>query len=211
MYLLSVNIGRPRQLQTSKKMDVTGIFKEAVAGSVAVALLGLANDAVVDQKHHGGPDQAVYLYGQGDYNWWSVELGHELAPGTFGENFTVAGLECSDLRIGDRLRVGAVTVELTAPRIPCGTFAARMGDPGFVKRFRHAERPGVYCRVITPGAVQAGDLVMLEPYPGETLTVRAMYQQYYRNDLTEAEVRRQLAAPIANRARQELEEKLALL
>ena len=86
-----------------------------------------------------------------------------------------------------------------------------MGDPGFVKRFRHAERPGVYCRVIIPGAVQAGDPVTLEPYSGETLTVRAMYQLYYRNDLTEAEVRRQLAAPIAIRARQELEEKLALL
>ena len=75
----------------------------------------------------------------------------------------------------------------------------------------------IYSHVLKHGrlhrgpTVQAGDLVMLEPYPGETLTVRAMYQQYYRNDLTEAEVRRQLAAPIANRARQELEEKLALL
>jgi MOSC domain-containing protein YiiM len=211
MYLLSVNIGNSRQLQMPKKVDVTGIFKEAVAGSVTVGLLGLADDAVMDKKHHGGPDQAVYLYGQEDYSWWSAELGVELAPGTFGENLTVAGLECSDLHIGDRLRIGAVTVELTAPRIPCGTLAARMGDPGFVKRFRHAERPGVYCRVITPGAVQAGDPVTLEPYTGETLTVRTMYQQYYRNDLTEAEVRRQLAAPIAIRARQELEEKLALL
>ena len=211
MYLLSINIGHPRHLQMPKKVDVTGIFKEAVAGSITVGLLGLADDAVVDKKHHGGPDQAVYLYGQGDYNWWSAELGVELAPGTFGENLTVAGLECSDLHIGDRLRIGAVTVELTAPRIPCGTFAARMGDPGFVKRFRQAERPGVYCRVIIPGAVQAGDPVTLVPYSGETLTVRAMYQQYYRNDLTAAEIRRQLAAPIAIRARQELEEKLALL
>jgi MOSC domain-containing protein YiiM len=45
---------------------------------------------------------------------------------------------------------------LTAPRIPCGTLALRMGDPGFVKQFRAAERPGLYCRVVRAGDIQVG-------------------------------------------------------
>ncbi|MFN8418216.1 MAG: MOSC domain-containing protein [Anaerolineae bacterium] len=48
-----------------------------------------------------------------------------------------------------------------------------MGDPQFVKRFKEAERPGVYCRVISEGKVSAGDSVTLKPYPRpqQTITV----------------------------------------
>ena len=34
---------------------------------VRVTVLGLADDAICDVKHHGGVDQAVYVYGQADY------------------------------------------------------------------------------------------------------------------------------------------------
>ena len=67
----------------------------------------------------------------------------ELAPGTFGENLTISELESAPLAIGDRLHISGVILEVTAPRIPCWKLAQRMGDPGFVKRFRAAERPGL--------------------------------------------------------------------
>ena len=82
-------------------------------------------------------------------------------PGTFGENLTIAGVETAQALIGDRLAIGDVLLEVTSPRIPCVTLAARMGDPGFVKRFRAAERPGFYCRVLQEGFVRAGDAVTL--------------------------------------------------
>ena len=100
------------------------------------------------QKHHGGPDQAVYVYLSEDYDWWSKTLGRPIAPGTFGDNITISGLTSADLAIGDRLIAGDVVIEVTTPRIPCNTLAARMGDPGFVKAYRDAGRPGAYCRVI---------------------------------------------------------------
>ena len=71
-----------------------------------------------------------------------------------------------------------------APRIPCVTLAARMGDPTFVKRFRRAERPGVYCRVITPGAVNAGDPVTLLPFTGESDTIVENFRQFYIKSVT---------------------------
>ena len=151
MHVLSVNIGSVQTMHNAKASGKTGIYKQPVAGPVRITINGLPGDSIVSTKHHGGPDQAVYVYGGADYAWWSSELGRALAPGTFGENLTISDLASAGLAIGDRLHIGAVILEVTAPRIPCGTLAQRMGDPGFVKRFRAAERPGVYCRVVREG------------------------------------------------------------
>jgi MOSC domain-containing protein YiiM len=207
MQLLSVNIGQERSIQNGKRTEATGIYKLPVTTPVQVTALGLAGDAVVDVENHGGVDQAVYLYGAPDYTWWSAQLGFELAPGTFGENLTIAGLESASLAIGDTLHIGAVTLQVTAARIPCATLAARMGDPSFVKRFRAAERPGAYCRVLAPGSVQAGAAVTLERYPGETVSLVEMFRDFYDPHPSAATIRRYLAAPIAARARADVEEK----
>jgi len=211
MYLISVNVGEERSIQIGKQAEQTGIYKVPASGPVAITTLGVAGDAVMDVDNHGGPDQAVYVYGAADYAWWSAELGVELEPGTFGDNLTITNLESTALNIGDLLYVGAVTLQVTAPRIPCATFAARMGDPAFVKRFRAAERPGVYCRVLKTGHVQAGDPVTVERYTGATIAVLEMFLGFYDNALSAATLRRHLAAPIAVRARADIEKRLQKL
>ena len=211
MKLLSINVGQMTPLPGVKAVGQTGIFKTPVAGPVAITAYGLQGDAIADTRHHGGVDQAVYVYGTVDYDWWAAELGQPLAPGTFGDNLTIDGLESARLSVGDRLHLAEVVLEVTSPRIPCATLAARMGDPTFVKRFRHAERPGAYCRVIHPGPAAAGEAVRLEPHSGPTITVLEMFRDHYANEWDEAKLRRHLAAPIAIRARKDVEERLARL
>lgn len=210
MKLLSVNLGQERILQRKDRVEKTGIFKIPRAESVWLSSLGLQNDVIISQKHHGGPDQAVYVYGAADYEWWSQELGKKLVPGTFGDNLTISELESARFNIGDFLHIGTITLQVTAPRIPCSTFAARMEDPQWVKKFRHAERPGLYCRVIKEGFVKAGDPVSVERYIGETLSVLQMFRDYYDKNKSEETLRRHLNAPIAIRARVELEKELNL-
>lgn len=205
---MSVNLGQERILQRKDRVERTGIFKFPTAEAVKVTKLGLEGDVIASKKHHGGPDQAVYVYGAADYEWWSKELGKELIPGTFGENLTIRGLESAHFNIGDFLHIGEVTLQVTAPRIPCGTFAARMQDPQWVKRFRHAERPGLYCRVIREGSVMAGDVVSVERYTGETLSITEMFRDYYDKNKSEETLRRHLHAPIAIRARKDIEKEL---
>ena len=212
MHLLSINIGAARAVVGTRPHDLTGIYKLPVAGPVQVTATCLPGDTIISKRHHGGPDQALYVYGGTDYAWWAAELGRELAPGTFGENLTINDLESAPLAIGDRLHIGAVTLEVTAPRIPCWKLAQRMGDPGFVKRFRAAERPGVYCRVVRAGEIRAGEPVMLEPYAGDLVTVVEVFRDTYEPARDPAAIRRFLAAPLAVRARlrkeQELRERL---
>jgi MOSC domain-containing protein YiiM len=211
MHLDSVNLGEERTLQNKNRIERTGIFKFPAEGSVKVTKLGLEGDVIISKKHHGGPDQAVYIYGGADYAWWSDELKKEISPGTFGDNLTISDLESTQFHIGDTIQIGDVTLQVTAPRIPCATFAARMEDPHWVKKFRRAERPGLYCRVIQEGFVKAGDTVSIEKYPGETISILEMFRDYYDRNKNEETLRRQLNAPIAIRARRDLKAELQKL
>jgi MOSC domain-containing protein YiiM len=211
MYLQSINIGAKRTLQIGNKPVTTGIIKTPVTGPVSIARDRVGNDVIQNLEVHGGPDQAVYVYGGADYAWWSTRLGRDLAPGTFGENLTIAELESGPVSAGDRLLIGSVVLEVTAPRIPCSKLATRMGDPGFVKEFRAAARPGMYCRVIQTGMVTPGDGVILQPFSGETVSIRELFEAWYKADHTATELNRMLAAPIAVRYRNRLEEELQKL
>ena len=209
MKLLSVNIGKIGTVQRKLYREKTGIFKRPVEGAIKIEKLGLPGDVIVSKKHHGGPDQAVYIYGDADYAWWRKEFGLELSPGIFGENLTISDLQSADFTIGDLLHIGEeVILQVTAPRIPCKTFAARMEDPQFVKKFRAAERPGLYCRVLQEGTVVAGDDVRVEKYAEESVTLLDLYRDFYETDMSEAAIRRFLAAPIAIRDRQAKEAQL---
>ena len=208
MKLANVNIGQERTQQNGNKLETTGIYKLPTPEPVHISSLGIKEDFIASKKHHGGPDQAMYVYGTTDYDWWSTELGRDLYPGTFGENLDITELESAQFNIGDRLLIGSVILEITAPRIPCGTLAARMEDPQFVKRFRHAERPGFYCRVLQEGTVEMGNDVKIERYEKETVSVIQIFRDYYDKDKSEEAIRKQLNAPIAIRLRTALEEEL---
>lgn len=208
MKLLSVNIGSPQNINIRNKTEDTGIFKQPISGPVEVGPEGLAQDHIADARHHGGPDQAIYIYGQDDYDWWAESLGDRIQPGLFGENLTISGLTCTTFNIGDELHFsGGVVLQVTSPRIPCSTLAARMGDPKFAKKFRHAGRPGIYCRVLQTGTLQAGEEVIVVPYTGETLSLIEMYRDAFAPDTSPENLRRLLAAPIDIRSRKELEER----
>ena len=211
MKLISINIGQERSIPNAKASGKTGIYKLPANTPVQITSNGIPGDVICDTKHHGGPDQAIYIYGTADYGWWSDALGQELSPGTFGENLTISDLESVQARVGDILQVGGVSLQVTSPRMPCVTLAARMGDATFIEQFRQAERPGLYCRVLQGGQVQAGDPVRLERYAGETVTILGMFRDYYVPNPSEAELRRYLAAPIALRARADKEKQLQKL
>jgi len=211
MKLISINIGQKRSQQNGKKLETTGIYKMPVQGQVLIASPGIVEDFIGSPKHHGGPDQAVYVYTMDDYDWWSKELGRDLAPGTFGDNLTIRGLESVHVNIGDRLIFGAVILEVTAPRIPCSTLATRMGDPQFVKKYRDAQRPGFYCRVIAEGEVAAGVEMTIQRYAGEAVGIIEVFRDWYEDDRKEATLRRFLRAPLAIRARRKLESQLERL
>ena len=208
MELISVNAGRSELMRIGARTVETGIRKAPVERG-HVGALGLAGDVVADEENHGGLDQALYLYSSEDYAFWADDLGATPEPGTFGENLTLSSFGAEPVRIGDRFRIGAVVVEVTAPRIPCSVFATRMGEPNWVKRFADARRPGLYVRVLEPGEVAAGDPVERLADGNGHPTVVDLMDVWYDAEPDAQLLERLLASPLAVRARANMERKLA--
>lgn len=198
MKILAVCLGRPEFLPGKKYK--TGINKLAIQGPIMVDAEGLVGDAILNRKHHGGVEQAVYIEGSIDLDWWQAELGHDLPYGTFGENLVIEGLESAMLAAGDRLAIGEVLLEVTSARMPCATFAAKMDDPTIVKRYTRAARPGAYARVLQGGMVEAGQAVEFTPWSGDRVTMREMMATFGRK-LSETDRARYLAAPVHYKVR----------
>lgn len=198
--VLSVNIGSPRQIQFGEKTLATGIFKCAVSGLVRVSQSGLEGDVIADLSRHGGRDQAVYLFSKEDALWWSQRLQREIPPGFFGENLTIDHW-WPEPRVGDRVSFEDLVLEISFPRIPCATLAARIGAPGFLKEFVAAKRPGLYARVLRPGSVGAGSRgevhLACESYP----STESLFEVWHRTPRDKEVLRSVLTAPIAGRAR----------
>lgn len=207
MQLLSINLSSGSDLQIGPRVSRTGIHKTPVP-EATLEPLGLNGDVVANAKHHGGPDQAVYVYSAEDYAWWETILGRSLRPGTFGENLTLSGFGPDPVRIGDRYQVGAGLIEVTAPRIPCSTLAAHMGDSDFIARFRNAERPGFYARVLTPTIVREGDRVSVDAR-SSGVSVIDLFRLWYVTAPDAGALTEALAAPIAIRMRARFETLLA--
>lgn len=184
MRLLSVNVGTPRP-NPWKGLRATGIDKRPVDGPVAVVRpgpkgageVGLAGDRVYDVNQHGGCDQAVLVYAREDLDAWEPELGRSLPNGVFGENLTTVGLDVNGALIGERWRIGPdVVLEVTSPRIPCGTFQGWLERDGWVRRFTEAVVPGAYLRVVETGEIRAGDPVEIVHRPDHDVTVALTFR-----------------------------------
>ena len=205
MNLLSVNVAKKEYVTIHVDPVETGIFKRATSEPVQIRFTGLEHDVIADTTVHGGKDQAVYLYSMEDYAWWAGELGKELTPGQFGENLTISSFGESPLRIGDQVVINDVVLEITSARVPCAKLAARMQDPGFVKQFRNARRPGAYARVLKEGRVQAGNSVRFVRTNNEFPKVVDVFDLWFEKKKDPNTLRTWMDAPLAERARQAFE------
>ncbi|KKC32692.1 MOSC domain-containing protein [Devosia psychrophila] len=206
--LLSVNQGTGRHIPGYKPL--TGIIKTPVPNA-QIDRMGLANDAVCDRKHHGGVDQAIYIYFADDYQFWADQLGKRIEPGWFGDNLTISGVEGRSVAIGDRFAIGQILLEVTYHRTPCMTFSALMSDPMWVKKFHRAGRPGAYCRVLTPGTVEPGMALTYTHFAGERVTVSELMALDGKRDIDPGFMRRALTTPIREKTRFKYEDNLASL
>jgi MOSC domain-containing protein YiiM len=181
MKLISLNLGLPRLVPQNGEPVSTGIFKEPVVGRVMLRTLNLEGDRQADLSVHGGMTKAVYGYPSEHYEFWKRELpGMNLPWGMFGENFTTEGLFESELNIGDKLRIGAATIMVTEPRMPCYKLGLKFGRTDIIKRFLQSERSGFYFAVLQEGEVDPGDEFELFERDRHAVTVRDITRLYVR-------------------------------
>ncbi len=125
---------------------------------------GVEGDRQRNREVHGGPDQAVCVFALEVIEALRKE-GHSIAPGSAGENFTLAGLDWEHIEPGTRLRVGGdVLLEVVSYTAPCKHNACWFKDEDY-SRISQKKHPGwsrVYARVLSEGVVRQGDSVTVE-------------------------------------------------
>ena len=174
--VLSLNVVHAVIPDVGGSVGITSIDKRSVSDSRQVTTAGVAGDQRSDIPSHGMPEQAVYAYAREDYEWWEVELDKEIPAGKFGENLTTVGIDVTNAVIGQTWRIGSTLLQVTGPRIPCGTFARFMEEDKWVKRFMAEGMPGTYFQVLEAGKITAGDEIEIVATPEHGVTVSDVYQ-----------------------------------
>ena len=164
MKVVSVNIGERTKVQWRKKTIETGIFKYPVNHPIFLDTENVRGDTIENRIHHGGIDQAVYVYGEQHYKYWK-----ELYPnqnwkyGMFGENVTITDFDENTIHEGSVYQLGEAKIEVTKPRQPCLKLGIRFNNQKIVKDFWHSTKSGVYFKILEVGHVNVGDeLIYLE-------------------------------------------------
>src|SRR5438552_1967908 len=198
--LLSVNVGRPRDIDGKGRTVHTGIWKDPARGRCRVGRLNLDGDGQGDLAGHGGEQRAVFVYQIESYRYWQEQLGRsDFVHGQFGENFTVDGLPDDAVCIGDRYQIGSALFEITQPRVTCYRVGIRMNEPQIPALLTSSGRPGFYFRVLREGDVSAGDEIVKVEEATERMTVAEinalLYSPNHARDRLERALRIEALSP----------------
>lgn len=206
--LASLNVGRP--LERRGRAAPTAIFKSPVEDALWLSEIGLEGDEQADLRVHGGPDKAVCAYCVENLPYWSKVLGACLAPGAFGENFTVEGMAESDVYIGDVYEVGDAVVQISQPRQPCFKLAVRHGLPEMALLVQESGKTGFYLRCLEPGEVRPCDGISLVERPAGAVGVAEANRTMHRDMSDMAAAGHLLEAPgLSASWRKSLEKRLS--
>ena len=140
-----------------------GVPKKTVRAAI-VSFEGLEGDynSFRTERKSGDPGRAVCIFSLERIRELRSE-GHPIDVGTAGENLTIEGLDWPSLRVGMTLRVGGVSIRLSAPCAPCSKIGGSFQGEDF-SRVDHQKREGWSrwsASVVEEGSVSVGDSVHL--------------------------------------------------
>jgi len=207
--ILSVNIGKGRNVPVNGRSVRTGIFKAPVDGPVAIKRTKVEGDEVADLRVHGGPYKAVYLYPSEHYDFWKKELSlAELPFGAFGENLTAEGWTEKTVHIGDQFKIGSSILQVTQPRMPCFKLALRFERADMVKRFWQSERSGIYFSVVKEGEVERGNTIERVDSDPEQVSVAEIVGLYKGTEWSSDLLHRALRSPLFGSWKRDIQSRL---
>jgi len=136
--------------------DKKGVSKRPVPGAVLIKDFGMEGDA------HSGSVRQVSLMGWEDVEIWKNKKAKsiEIKPGDFAENITTAGIDWSNVKIGDEIIIGGkIKLKITRIGKECHSnckIKDLVGDCIMPKK-------GIFANVVEGGKIQQGDSIELLP------------------------------------------------
>jgi MOSC domain-containing protein YiiM len=185
MRVISLNVGEVRTILWEGREVRTGFQKRPVHGKVALRGVNLEGDDQADRTVHGGTGKTIYVYPSEHYPYWRKELERRsLDWGAFGENLTTSGWLESTAHLGDVVRIGTATLEITQPRRPCYKLNAIFARPDMVERFHRSGRSGFYLGPVSEGEMGEGDPIELLSRKADAPSISDILEAERKDDPT---------------------------
>ena len=152
----------------------SAIGKTAVAGRQEIDEFGFLGDAQADLENHGGHDKAIHHYPSDHYPSWVAEgeIPEGTIPAAFGENIASLGVTEDTLCVGDILKLGSATVQISQGRQPCWKVSEFTKNKRMAYLFQKSGRTGWYYRVLERGEAGVGDAITVLERPQPEWTVK---------------------------------------
>lgn len=183
MKIVSTNLAKPAYVTINGKQQRTGIFKKPTNQPIYLNIEEVKGDEISNRKVHGGEFKACYLFSADNYTYWK-----NLYPkldwhyGMLGENITVEGLDETQLYVGDVYKVGNALIQVTQPREPCTTFAAKMGSLDILEQFIAHGKPGTYTKILKEGNVSVGDTFELVEKAKNSISITDFFKLLFERE-----------------------------
>jgi len=127
---------------------------------VPVEFIDLNEQGVKNDAHAGYWHRQVSLLSAESVAKFSREAGREIKFGEFAENITTDGIVLHETHPLDRFEIGEVELEVTQIGKEChGDSCAIFREVGNCVM----PKEGIFCRVIRPGRIKAGDEIVFKP------------------------------------------------
>lgn len=155
--------GRVRMLDEARGL-ASAINKTAHAEPVELSFTGLKGDEHGHPQYHGGEEMALHHYPFDHYARWKKLFPGAAPlnmPGAFGENISTSGITEHTLCIGDILKIGSATVQVSQGRQPCYILDSYLGIQGLAVEVQKTRLTGWYYRVLEEGRLVSGDSIEL--------------------------------------------------
>lgn len=182
-HLKAIATGKIEDLPYSTKRPMrSALNKTLFTGKMWLSKTGFSEDEQ-EYKGHGGPNKAICLYSEKNYDLWKDDVTDLPEYAMFGENLTVKDLDEKDLHFGDQFQLGEAIIEVSEIREPCWKIQEKYKIPNLIKRMSSSCKTGCYFRVVKEGFVYDSSHLQLIKF-GEHDSLLSVFElnDIYYND-----------------------------
>ncbi|MGE4418765.1 MAG: MOSC domain-containing protein [Sulfurimonas sp.] len=175
LFVKTGKVGANKKLGSGREF-LSGI-KKYPQNSAYIEKNGFKEDEQGDLLHHGGETKAVLLFSTDTYDKLNKLSSNDFSFDSmayYGENLVVEGINEANICIGDILKIGEATIEVSQPRQPCWKLSANTKTKNMTSIIYNNGLTGWYARVKENGTISKNDKIFLLKRPYPELSIEAL-------------------------------------